>query len=138
MVRHIWNKLHPGELSALTDVQSNYDIELNDVNTSYENFISKFSGLYDKYFPKQRHKVMERNPNKPWITQGILFSIQKKHRYYKESLRKKTPSAISKFQAYKNKHTQIIWASEKPYFMNKFESVKTDINRKVAVNKECN
>ena len=39
--------------------------------------ISKFSGLYDKYFPKQHKKVIARNPNKPWITQGILFSIKR-------------------------------------------------------------
>ena len=79
---------------ALTDVQWNDVIELNDVNACYENFISKFSGLYDKFFPKQRKRVIARNPNKPWITQGILFSIKKNHRYYKESLRKKIPSAI--------------------------------------------
>ena len=72
---------------------------------------------------------MARNPNIPWITQGILFSIQNKHRYYKESLRKKTPSAISKYKAYKNKLTIIIRASEKSYFINEFESVKTDIKK---------
>ena len=69
---------------------------------------------------------MARNPNKPWIKQGILFSIKKKHRYYKESLRKKTPSVISKYKAYKDMPIKIIRAAEKSYFMNKFESVKTD------------
>ena len=68
---------------ALTDVQLNDDMELNDVKSCYENFIRKFSGLYDKYFPKQRKRVIARNRNKPWITQGILFSIKTKHRYYK-------------------------------------------------------
>ena len=72
----------------LTDVQWNDDIELNYVNACYNNFISKYSGLYDKYLSKQRKRVIIRNPNKPWITQGILFSIKKKHRYYEESLRK--------------------------------------------------
>ena len=43
--------------------------------------------------------------------------------------RKKTPSAISKYKAYTNKLTKIIRASEKSYFMNKFESVKTDIKK---------
>ena len=62
---------------ALTDVQWNDVIELNDVNACYENCISKFAGLYDKYFPKQRKKVIARNPNKPWITQGILFSTKR-------------------------------------------------------------
>ena len=122
---------------ALTDVQWYDVIELNDVNACYKNFMNKFSGLYDKDFPKQRKKVIARNPNNAWIIQGILFSIKKKHRYYKESLRKKTPSAISKYKAYKNKLTKIITASEKSYFMNKFESVETDI-KKTAVNKECN
>ena len=68
----------------------------------------KFSGLYDKYFPKQSKKVIAPNPNKPWITHIILFSIKKKHRQYKESLRKKTPSAISKYKAYKHKLSKII------------------------------
>ena len=34
--------------------------------------------------------------------------------------------------------TKIIRASEKSYLMNKFESVKTDIKKTWAVNKECN
>ena len=80
-------------------------------------------------FQSNVKKVIARNPNKPWITQGIFFSIKKKHCYYKESLRKKTPSAISKYKAYKNKLTKIIRASEKSYFMNKIESVKTDIRK---------
>ena len=50
---------------ALTDIQWNDDIELNDVNACYENVISKCFGLYDKYFPKQRKRVIARNPNKP-------------------------------------------------------------------------
>ena len=61
------------------------------INACYENFISKFSGLYDKYFPKQRKKVIARNPNKPWITQGILFSIKKKHRYFIRKVSKRKP-----------------------------------------------
>ena len=46
---------------ALTDVQ------WNDVNACYESLISKFSGLNDKYFPKQRKRVIARNRNKNWI-----------------------------------------------------------------------
>ena len=56
---------------ALTDVQWNDDIEYNDVNACYENFISKFSGLYGKYFLKQHRRVIAPNSSKPWITQGI-------------------------------------------------------------------
>ena len=102
---------------------------MNDVNACYENFISTFSGLNDKYFPKQHKRVIAQKQNKPRIAQGILFSNKKKHGYHKESLRKKTPSAISKYNAYKNKLTKIVRASDKSRFMNKFESAKTDIKK---------
>ena len=41
---------------ALTDVQWNDVVELNDINARYENFISKFSALFDKYFPSNVKK----------------------------------------------------------------------------------
>ena len=98
---------------------------MNDINACYENIISKFSSLYDNYFPKQRKRVIGRNPNKPWITQGILFSIKKKHPYYKASLRKKT------LLPYLNTMlTRIsLLKSEKSYFMNAFESANNDIKK---------
>jgi len=64
------------------------------------------------------------------ITPGILKSIHKKHRLYKESLSKITVDAIYKYKAYKNKLTKIIKLSQHKYYVDRFENfMKAEIHQ---------
>ena len=62
------------------------------VNDAYRLFSDKLPTIYDDCIPLVTSTV-KRNPNKPWLTQGILVAIKKKHRYYRDSLKKKTQYA---------------------------------------------
>jgi len=75
--------------------------------------------FFNACFPVKHVKKKQRGISKPWITPGILKSIQKKHRLYKESLIKKTVDAIHKYKAYKNKLTKIIKLSQHQYYVDR-------------------
>ena len=68
---------------------SMYENDNIDVNLCYDHFMLKFSLIYNECFPlvkqKSQHKCKFK---KPWITSGLLKSIQKKHRLYKNFLKK--------------------------------------------------
>ena len=68
-------------------------------------------------------------PQKPWITQRIILTSIKKSGYDKDSLKKNSVYAISKYKCYKNKLTKIIKAAKRNYYISKFEDVKSEIKQ---------
>ena len=66
-------------------------------------------------------------PYKPWITKGIIKSINKKSRLYKEAIKKNTDNSISKYKIYKNKLIKIIRNVEKIYSADRFNEAKDNI-----------
>ena len=73
-----------------------YPIE--DVNLCYDEFLCTFSAMYNKSFPIEKVKIkMNHNVHKPWITHGIIVSINNKHRLYKIRI-KKYLTSYSKLQ----------------------------------------
>jgi hypothetical protein len=77
----------------------------SDVNVSYSMFLDKFQHLYDKCIPmkiiKARSKKMK--PKSPWITYGILKSINRKNKLYKKSIRKPTNENVECYKTFRNK-----------------------------------
>lgn len=108
-----------------------WDIPLDccNVNVAYDHFINKFICLYNKSFPTKCKKIKICTANKPWITNGILKSISRKNKLYKEWLKKKTDSLLSKYKNYKNKLTNLIRSSERLYYHEKLQQHKTDIKQ---------
>ena len=53
-------------------------------NDYYDAFVKKFSDLYDECIPlKKCTSKHKRDPRSPWITKGILKSINTKNKLYK-------------------------------------------------------
>ena len=50
----------------------------------------KSSQIYNDCIPLITKKISLDRPYKPWITKGIIKSIHKKSRLYKEAIKKKT------------------------------------------------
>jgi len=96
-------KLHLKWSQSLVAV--NWDSLYNngDVDEYFNMFHDQFSDLFNACFPVEHVKKKQRGISKHWITPGILKSIYKKHRLYKETLIQKTVDAIHKYKAYKNK-----------------------------------
>jgi hypothetical protein len=115
--------------SALSNVEWSEVYDIADANRSYDLFSNKLANIYNNYIPVVTSKAKYINQQKPWITHGLLVSIKKKHRYYRDSIKKKTQQAINKYKAYKNKLSKLIKSAQRQYYVDRFENVKNDIKR---------
>ena len=56
----------------------------------------------------------------PWITKGLLKSINKKNKLYKQYLHSPSNKGLQKFKTYKNKLNMLIRKAKRKYFFSKF------------------
>jgi hypothetical protein len=113
--------------SQLSSENWNFVYGCNDVNDCFGMFHDRFLDLYNHNLPAKRSKTKIKTIYKPWITPGIIKSIKKKHKLYKQSLTSKTAIAVSKYKRYNNKLNKIIKYSQRDYYINRFESIKKNI-----------
>ena len=74
-------------------VQSNY----------LQSISNKFYEIYNSCFPLQKQNIKRGFRSKPWLSNGLLKSIQKKIKLYKSFLRKPTITSETVYKTYKNK-----------------------------------
>ena len=73
-----------------TDWKSVLEINKKDVNFSFSKFFETFNNLLQKHAPiKKLSNKDKKTMKKPWITKGILKSIEKKNRIYRKCIRTK-------------------------------------------------
>ena len=97
----------------LSDIDWTDTVNSADVNDSFKSFFKVFVKLYDECFlPLAVTRTKQLTARKPWITQVILTSINKKNRFYRDYLKKNTPHETVKYKKYINKLTKIIKAAE--------------------------
>ena len=70
-------------------------------NESYDQFIKKFSLIYDDCFPIKVKKIKTKNLLSPWITKGIKASSKRKQKLYEKFLKKKSPKNNKEYKDYK-------------------------------------
>ncbi len=82
----------------------------------------------DKSFPlvEMKRKIIDHTKS-PWMTGGILKSISKKNRLYKNSLKKPSKRNELMYKTYKNKLNHVIKTAKKVYYENQFIKYKNDI-----------
>lgn len=99
-----------------------------DPNKACNDFISEFSRIYEVCFPLKVIKGKQTNKfYSPWLTRGLLKSINKKNRLYKKLVRSPTTSCELKYKTYKNKLSQIIRITKLTYYYSKLEDAKNDL-----------
>ena len=75
-----------------------------------------FSTLYNECFPLIKKKVSSKvKLKKPWMTNGLLKSINKKHRLYRNFLINPNQTKKNKFTKYKNKLTNLLHIAKADY-----------------------
>ena len=65
----------------------------------------------------------------PWLSRGLLKSINKKNRLYKKLVRSPTPSCELKYKAYKNKLSHLIRIAKRTYYDPKLEDAKMTLEQ---------
>ena len=109
---------------------TNWSTFLNEVdpNESYDGFINEYSRLYNACFPLKVLKGNQMNKiSSPWLTPGLLKSIRKNNRLYKQLIKSNGKSCELQYKAYKNKLNHLIRSAKRSYYDNKFESAKQDL-----------
>ena len=66
----------------------------------------------------------EKFPIRPWITSGILISVNKKNQLFKKQLKNPTDYNIKNFKIFKNKLTARIRLSKHRYYKESFEKAQ--------------
>ena len=111
----------------LSQTKWNDVYENSSANQTYDAFLKKFIGLYNKHFPKTKTKVNKRKENKPWITAGIINSIKTRNNLYIKFIKNPNDRNKTKYITYRNKLTKLIKTSRKTHYANKFNKYKHNI-----------
>ena len=112
----------------LSQVDWNDILHGTDADCDYNKCVDEFNELYDECIPLRKCSVNRRKvPQSPWITKGILKSIQNKNKLYKEHLQYPDEKRAIKFKTYRNKLNNFIRKSKREYVYNKFKSTQNDI-----------
>ena len=101
-----------------------------DVNQDYNMFVNKFQQLYDECIPLQKcNSKRKRDPKLPWITKGLLKSINHKNKLYKDYVKCPSNNKQQKFKTYRNKLHGLIRKAKRLYYFKKFEQVKNNMRQ---------
>ena len=68
-------------------------------------------------------------PLSPWITKGLLKSINVKNKLYKQYLLRPTGDHLVKFKTYRNNLNNLIRKSKREYYHKQFERTKNNIRQ---------
>ena len=116
----------------LTDLKQNISCIIP--STNFEEFTDFFNKTLDKNCKLETPKITKRTPqNNPWITDGLIESIHKKHKMKEEwvkTISHKQPSGDpklrEKFKSYSRTLKSLINASKSSFSQNKFIECKED------------
>ena len=99
----------------------------DNIHMAYDNFIKKVQFLYEKNIPLVRFKERKDKAKRPWITKGILRSINSRNNLYKDYLRNPTSNNSCKYKRYRNILTSVIRLSRKLHYADKFHKIGSNI-----------
>ena len=137
-------------LNEALDNESWHEVYIsNDVNTAYDNFISKYLALINIHLPlkivrfnKQKHFIQ------PWMTSGLLKSMKTKEKLYISTLKSRNSVNAhelqrSKYKTYLHVYNKTIKLAKTMYWNDTFEKAKSDIkqtwnNIRYVLNKKSN
>ena len=96
-----------------------------DANNGFNYFYSVLIKTIDKIAPETEVKLSNnKTARDPWITKGILNSIQKQKKMYLEQLHDTTTT--NKYKAYRNQLQKVLRKAKTSYFREKCKEYKQD------------
>ena len=108
---------------------SNVDLfDINDelsVDTNLNKFLDILNNIYNECFPIRRKKVSLKRLSNPWLTPGLLRSIDRCHKLnilYRNGVLQRCS-----FVKYRNKLTRLIKTQKSAFYKEKFNKCQKDI-----------
>lgn len=116
------------------DWKSILEIDKKDIDISFNNYMLTFSNLLQQHAPLKKLSNKEiKTLKKPWITTGILKSINKKNEIHRKSVKAKNPIRKEElhelYKTYKNSITKLTRRSKANYYCQFFEDNKKKLNK---------
>ena len=112
--------------TALLDVNWDLVINTDDANVAFENFISIFRALYDKYIPLVKKSVKLHTDRKPFINDDIKSKIRQKNKLAK--LYARYPITYEReFKLFRNALNNEIKYAKKNYYSKKLNECSCDV-----------
>ena len=117
------NDINIEELSKLIN-------KTNDINEQYNIFHNHLIQAIDKNAPIKTLTTKEKkSKTKPWITKGIIKSINRKNKMYKKYVKTKNENIYKEYQKLRNKLSHIIRESKKEHYNKYFEDNKQNAKK---------
>ena len=104
---------------------------LDDANDSYEYSIRVFTDLYEQCFPVVQ-VTSKKKCKKPWVTYGLLKSINRKHKLYSNYVKTPTDANKKKYVEFKNILVKTLRLAKKIYYNGLSQQVKGDIKKNMV------
>ena len=95
-----------------------FEVNTIPVNELADSFLAKFTEVVDQFAPKRNASRKERKiRSKPWISRGLLKSIQTKNRLFKQLLRNRDNSiSSSKYKTYRSTLNRLLRRAKSNYY----------------------
>ncbi|KAJ8035576.1 hypothetical protein HOLleu_19299 [Holothuria leucospilota] len=98
----------------------------NSADSAYSSFLDIFRHCFDRCCPYYSVKNKLNRTKSPWLSKGILKSIQRKNKLFKKFKINPTPSNKNAYSLYRNVLTDIIRMAKKMYYYDIIESNKNN------------
>ena len=93
-------------------------------------FLNGFSDIVNQHAPLRPQTTKEfKLSTKPWLSKGILKSIQTKNALFTKCYKKNDPVLIEKYKKYSNKLTTIKRIAKQNYYAKMIQSNKNDLSK---------
>ena len=93
-------------------------------NVVTELFCNGLFDIYNDVYPVKRKQVSFKRASRPWLTESLLKSIDKKHKLYREIC--SGCGDVNYYKRYRNSLTTIIRKAKESYFKNRFSNSVND------------
>ena len=122
-------------LMDLAAIDMDKDIIVNnDAEKSMDNLLRETNNIIDNYYPNKKLTKKEfKQTTKPWITAGILNSINRKDKLFRKYMNCKSATVKAtinvEYKALKNRITSLIHFSKKDYYTKYFNQYSNNIKK---------
>ena len=121
-----------------SDLLRNWEQELEgkNVEESFNIFHDILIQTIDKYAPETEKRISAKKLIKdPWITKGLITSMNRQRKLYQNMLMEKTDQSKQKYTTYRNKLKCLIRASKRKYLHDKCTEFKQNSKKIMAIDK---
>ena len=116
-------------MNELNETNWNKILNSEDVNVMYNTFTEKLTKIYNTTCPIVKQKIVNKRPDKPWMTNSLKQACKKKNLLYRQFLKKRSITSEDKLKKYKNKLTSILRYCEKQHYTELLEKTRETLKK---------